>query len=165
MKRFQEIIILSLSICALLLIACGTEPQNNPGDVRLEIQNNQPYIYIVPPEEPSGTENSLVVDHSETHDGLWRSYTERIEYDNITIHREISDIVYYSYWRHGLIKSYEEERNFEPSGVRKDIEVDHCLYDYSRRLINYEAIVNGVPYYYAGHFDPDSADYGEFPTR
>ncbi len=154
----------SLTLAVVAVISCGTEPKVLPGDVRLEIDNNQPYIYIEPPEEFIGNGNSVITEQTESSGGLVRSYSERIEYDNITVYREVTNITYYSYWHYGLLKSYDEERRFEPMGVTKDIEVDHCLYGYSRELVNYEALVNGIPYYYAGEFDTDSADYGQFPT-
>ncbi|MCK5832969.1 hypothetical protein KAH81_04770 [bacterium] len=165
MNLFKKITFLSIFLIVLLNLGCGTNPQIRPGDVHLEIEGNEPNIYIVPPEEPEGNERVTITEHHETHDGLWRSYNEHIEYDNITIYREIEDISYYSYWRYGLVKSYEEKRSFEPSGICKNIEVNGCLYNHGRKLINYEAIVNGIPYYFAGEFNPDSADYSDIPAN
>ncbi len=152
------------AFAVFVVISCGTEPKILPGDVRLEIAGNQPDVYIEPPEEFAGNGNSVITERTESSGGLLRSYSERIEYNNITVYRKVTNITYYSYWHYGLLKSCDEERRFEPMGIEKDIEIDHCLYGYSRELVNYEALVNGIPYYYAGEFDPDSADYGQFPT-
>ncbi len=151
-------------VCALVA-GCGTAPEIKPGDVRLEIDDNRPSIYIVPPEDPVGTAKSVITDYNESSGGLCRSFNERIEFDNITVYREVKNITYYSYWYYGLVKSMEEERCWEPAGVRKDIEISGCIYDGTRKLINYEAVVNGVPYYYAGVFNSDTVDYGQFPTN
>jgi hypothetical protein len=144
-------------------MSCGTQPEAQPGNVRLEIEDNQPYVHIEPPEEPVGSANCYVTDHSENYYGFWRSFSERIEYDNMTIYREVSRIAYYDHWYHGFIKSYEETRRFEPMGIEKDIEIDYCLYNASLNLINYQALVNDIPYYYSGEFDPDNAYYDQFP--
>lgn len=154
----MRVLIALVTAAALFVVSCGTEPMTNPGDVRLEVEGNEPYVHVQPPEEPEGEPDSRYTEHSENYNGEWRSYTQEIEYDNLTIERRVTDISYYGWWRNGLVRSYSERRYFEPMNKTTRIEVEDCIYDHSRNLVNYRAYVDGVIYYYGGDYNSDTLE-------
>ncbi|MGC9314627.1 MAG: hypothetical protein ACP5G4_03235 [bacterium] len=155
----RYITIITISIATMLLLSCGTEPTTNSQRVQLQAVDNQPYVEIAMPEEPEGSSTESVT-NVVSHAGRVYSYTKRIAYDNIIIVRDITDIQYYSYWwLNGKIRSYRENRTFEPSNESTIIIVDNCQYNASGFLRNYRAFIDGLLYYYGEEFNPDTMDY------
>ncbi len=147
-----------LAAVSLILLSCGTEPSTNPGTINLENVDNEPYVHIQPPEEPEGTPRETIIDWNE-HGGNVMDFTKRIEYDNITITRRVTNIRYYSYWWvRNRLRAYDEKRTFQPADVEKTIKVDYCYY-YGGVLENYAAWIDGSVYYFSEEFNPDTIDY------
>jgi len=154
----KALLILFLSALLMLVLSCGTDPSDNPVNIRLETDSNQPYVYVRPPEEPEGDVRVVTVDWIE-HSGRVTSYVRRFEYGNITITRDVSGISYYSYWwLRNRIRSYRETRTFEPFGEETVIVIEYCLYS-NGVLNNYRAIIDGSVYYFSEEFSPDTLDY------
>ncbi len=152
-----------LPVIIVMVISCGTDPSDENVNIQLQRVDNQPFVYIRPPEGPEGTPTETVTSVNE-HAGRVYSYTKRIAYDNIIIVRDFREIEYYGYWwLNGKIRAYRETRTFEPFGESKEIRIDYCLYS-NGYLNNYRAFIDGMLYYYGQEYDPDTLDYSGLPT-
>jgi hypothetical protein len=153
--------IAALTVSLFFMLSCGSDPEMSEGDIKLNLLNGVPYVYIEPTEHPDGDPTFVRISQEEFGDGTIKSYVEKVVYDNTYFRREVSAIRYYSYY--GLLQSYAEDRSFEDGSI-KHIDVTDCTYNYSGHIRNYTATIDRVTYYYAGDYDPDTAQLGGDPT-